>query len=73
MLSFFVVRPGFEPRLNEPKSLVLPLYYRTIILSTHVLFCFDDANIRLFLFFAKLFLLNALSGLIFRRIFFVFP
>ncbi len=31
MLSFFrVVRPGFEPRLTEPKSVVLPLHNRTI-------------------------------------------
>ena len=26
--SDFVVRPGFEPRQTEPKSVVLPLYYR---------------------------------------------
>jgi hypothetical protein len=27
-LTFFVARPGFEPRQTEPKSVVLPLYYR---------------------------------------------
>jgi hypothetical protein len=26
----FVARPGFEPRQTEPKSVVLPLYYRAI-------------------------------------------
>ena len=26
----FVVRPGFEPRQTVPKTVVLPLYYRTI-------------------------------------------
>ena len=26
----FVTRPGFEPRLSEPESEVLPLYYRAI-------------------------------------------
>lgn len=26
--AFFVARPGFEPRQTEPKSVVLPLYYR---------------------------------------------
>lgn len=31
LLSFFyVARPGFEPRQTEPKSVVLPLYYRAI-------------------------------------------
>lgn len=29
-LSFQVTRPGFEPRLSEPESEVLPLYYRAI-------------------------------------------
>ena len=28
--EFFVTRPGFEPRLSEPESEVLPLYYRAI-------------------------------------------
>ena len=28
MRRFFVARPGFEPRQTEPKSVVLPLYYR---------------------------------------------
>ncbi len=28
--SFFVGLPGFEPRQTEPKSVVLPLYYRPI-------------------------------------------
>lgn len=28
-LSRFVVLPGFEPRLTEPKSVVLPLHHRT--------------------------------------------
>lgn len=27
---FIVVSQGFEPRLTEPKSAVLPLYYETI-------------------------------------------
>ena len=31
--SFFVARPGFEPRQTEPKSVVLPLYYQAISLS----------------------------------------
>ena len=29
-LSTLVARPGFEPRQTEPKSVVLPLYYRAI-------------------------------------------
>lgn len=29
-LSNLVARPGFEPRQTEPKSVVLPLYYRAI-------------------------------------------
>ena len=29
-LSREVARPGFEPRQTEPKSVVLPLYYRAI-------------------------------------------
>ena len=29
-LSTYVARPGFEPRHTEPKSVVLPLYYRAI-------------------------------------------
>ena len=29
-LSACVARPGFEPRQIEPKSIVLPLYYRAI-------------------------------------------
>lgn len=28
VIDFFVARPGFEPRQTEPKSVVLPLYYR---------------------------------------------
>jgi hypothetical protein len=28
--GFVVARPGFEPRQTEPKSVVLPLYYRAI-------------------------------------------
>lgn len=28
--SCFVVRPGLEPRLIEPKSTVLPLHHRTV-------------------------------------------
>ena len=28
--AFIVARPGFEPRQSEPKSDVLPLYYRAI-------------------------------------------
>lgn len=30
---FYVGLPGFEPRQTEPKSVVLPLYYRPIFLS----------------------------------------
>ncbi len=30
MLSSLVVQPGFEPRLTEPKSGVLPLHHWTI-------------------------------------------
>lgn len=33
----FVARPGFEPRHSEPKSDVLPLYYRAIILINYLL------------------------------------
>gem|GEM_PF-1618752 len=29
--SFFVVPPGFEPRQTVPKTVVLPLYYGTIL------------------------------------------
>jgi len=29
----FVARPGFEPRQSEPKSDVLPLYYRAARLT----------------------------------------
>src|SRR5690606_35238684 len=28
-LSTLVIRPGFEPELTEPKSVVLPLHHRT--------------------------------------------
>ena len=49
MRSFFVVPPGFEPRLNEPKSLVLPLYYGTNFCRNRIWFRFDDANIQQFL------------------------
>lgn len=31
VLFVFVARPGFEPRQTEPKSVVLPLYYRAIL------------------------------------------
>ncbi len=30
-----VARPGFEPRQTEPKSVVLPLYYRAKERSVH--------------------------------------
>ena|GEM_PF-2960852 len=30
IITFYVARPGFEPRQTEPKSVVLPLYYRAI-------------------------------------------
>ena len=30
MKQTFVTRPGFEPRLSEPESDVLPLYDRAI-------------------------------------------
>lgn len=30
ILLFSVARPGFEPRQTEPKSVVLPLYYRAM-------------------------------------------
>src|SRR5687768_610025 len=33
-----VVRPGFEPRQTVPKTVVLPLYYRTI---SHQNSCFE--------------------------------
>jgi hypothetical protein len=33
MWRVFVGLPGFEPRQTEPKSVVLPLYYRPISLS----------------------------------------
>jgi hypothetical protein len=29
-IIWIVARPGFEPRHTEPKSVVLPLYYRAI-------------------------------------------
>ena len=32
-LSIFVTRPGFEPRLAESESDVLPLHYRAIFLN----------------------------------------
>lgn len=42
-----VARPGFEPRQTAPKTVVLPLYYRAILLCFVArLFPFDDANIR---------------------------
>lgn len=31
MAVLYVARPGFEPRQTEPKSVVLPLYYRAIL------------------------------------------
>ena len=42
----FVVRPGFEPRQTVPKTVVLPLYYRTII--SHIVVLKWNANLRLF-------------------------
>lgn len=35
IFAFYVVLRGFEPRLREPKSPVLPLYYRTIPSINH--------------------------------------
>jgi hypothetical protein len=32
-----VVRPGFEPRQTVPKTVVLPLYYRTILFQFVIL------------------------------------
>ena len=32
-IFFYVARPGFEPRQTEPKSVVLPLYYRASSLA----------------------------------------
>ena len=29
IMSFFVVRPGFEPEMTVPKTVVLPLHHRT--------------------------------------------
>ena len=40
VVDFFVARPGFEPRQTEPKSVVLPLYYRA-----KTLFIKADANL----------------------------
>ena len=34
LFRFSVVRPGFEPRMTESKSVVLPLHYRTIGLQS---------------------------------------
>jgi hypothetical protein len=31
MITFFVARPGFEPRQTVPKTVVLPLYYRAAL------------------------------------------
>jgi hypothetical protein len=31
LVLLFVARRGFEPRQTEPKSVVLPLYYRAIM------------------------------------------
>lgn len=45
--SDFVVRPGFEPRQTVPKTVVLPLYYRTINFKTYVPKW--NANVRSFL------------------------
>lgn len=42
----FVVRPGFEPRQTVPKTVVLPLYYRTIFHTDVVLKW--NANLRTF-------------------------
>jgi hypothetical protein len=47
--SAFVGLPGFEPRQTEPKSVVLPLYYRPIR--------FGSAKIRFWLVCAKCFFL----------------
>ena len=48
-LTLKVVRPGFEPRQTEPKTVVLPLYYRTMSLKSQRLrfFLFDDAKIEI--------------------------
>ena len=46
----FVVRPGFEPRQTVPKTVVLPLYYRTIFHQRVALKW--NANLRRFFTFA---------------------
>ncbi len=33
LIFIFVARLGFEPKLKEPESSVLPLYYRAISLA----------------------------------------
>ena len=39
--SFYVDLPGFEPRLTEPKSVVLPLHHRSILYNLGVqIYCF---------------------------------
>lgn len=43
----FVVRPGFEPRQTVPKTVVLPLYYRTIFHHQTVVLKWN-ANLRIF-------------------------
>ena len=45
---FFVVSPGLEPRLAEPKSDVLPLHHETILMLKK-----SDAKVRLFIETAK--------------------
>ncbi|MDF2852065.1 MAG: hypothetical protein K0S31_2750 [Sphingobacterium multivorum] len=48
-LTLKVVRPGFEPRQTEPKTVVLPLYYRTMSLKSQRFrfSLFDDAKIEI--------------------------
>ncbi len=74
-LTLKVVRPGFEPRQTEPKTVVLPLYYRTnnskVIAIVMMSFTFDDANIRTILISANKNELKSVLGLIFKEIIFV--
>ena len=42
----FVVRPGFEPRQTVPKTVVLPLYYRTILFRNCYPLPKSNANVR---------------------------
>lgn len=43
---FCVVRPGFEPRQTVPKTVVLPLYYRTIRFQICYPLPKSNANVR---------------------------